>query len=125
MQSRWLKLSMYTTYGKRKRPINFHRQRSNFKVFDSCGQDIASILQYKLLKLSMYTSYRKREKHINCQGHWAFIKKFSHLDHCGQGKARTMQSTFLKFSRQTSYGKREMPFYFQSQRSNFKVIGPL
>ena len=32
MQSRLLKLGMYTSYGKRKRPINFQGQRSNFKV---------------------------------------------------------------------------------------------
>ena len=32
MQSRLLKLSMYTSYGKRKQPIGFQGQRSNFKV---------------------------------------------------------------------------------------------
>ena len=32
MQSRLLKLSMYTSYGKRKKPIHFQCQRSNFKV---------------------------------------------------------------------------------------------
>ena len=30
--SRMLKLSVYTLYGKRKKPINFQGQRSNFKV---------------------------------------------------------------------------------------------
>ena len=32
IQSRLLKLSMYTKYGKKKKPINFQGQRSNFKV---------------------------------------------------------------------------------------------
>ena len=32
IQPRLLKLSMYTQYGKRKRPINFQGQRSHFKV---------------------------------------------------------------------------------------------
>ena len=32
IQSRLLKLSMYTKYGKRKKPIDFQGQRSNFKV---------------------------------------------------------------------------------------------
>ena len=48
MQSRFLKLSMYTSYRKRKSPIYFQGQRSKslglFKElfhFDSCGQDIA------------------------------------------------------------------------------------
>ena len=32
IQPRLLKLSMYTSYGKRKKPINFQGQRSHFKV---------------------------------------------------------------------------------------------
>ena len=32
IQPRLLKLSMYTQYGKRKKPINFQGQRSHFKV---------------------------------------------------------------------------------------------
>ena len=32
IQPRLLKLSMYTKYGKRKKPIHFQGQRSNFKV---------------------------------------------------------------------------------------------
>ena len=59
-----LKLSVYTLYGQRKKPIYFQGQRSNFKVtgfykefwhLDPCGQDIARTIQPRLLKLSMYT----------------------------------------------------------------------
>ena len=32
IQPRLLKLSMYTSYGKRKKPVNFQGQRSHFKV---------------------------------------------------------------------------------------------
>ena len=61
---RLLKLSLFTEYGKRKKPVNFQGQRSHFKVtgpykefwhFEPCGQDIARTIQPRLLKLSMYT----------------------------------------------------------------------
>ena len=52
-------------------------------------------------------------------------KEFWHLDPRGQDIARTMQSRLLKLSMYTSYGKRKKPIYFQGQRSNFKVTGPL
>ena len=52
-------------------------------------------------------------------------KDFWHLDSCGQGIARTMWRRMIKLSIYTSYGKRMKPFYFQGQRSNFKVSGPL
>ena len=85
MESRVLKLSMHTSYGKWKKPF-FQGQSSRslglykeFWHFDSCGQDIARIMQSRLLKLSMYTSYGKRKKPIKfqCQCHWAFLKNFS------------------------------------------------
>ena len=59
-----LKLSVYTLYGQRKKPIYFQGQRSHFKVtglykefwhLGPCGQDIARTIQPRLLKLSMYT----------------------------------------------------------------------
>ena len=62
--SRMLKLSVYTLYGQRKKPIYFQGQRSNFKVtglykefwhLDPYGLDIARTIQPRLLKLSMYT----------------------------------------------------------------------
>ena len=44
---------------------------------------------------------------------------------CGQDIARTIWPRMLKLSMYTQYGKRKKPIYFQGQRSNFKVTGPL
>ena len=64
IQPRLLKLSMYTQYGKRKKPINFQGQISHFKVtgplqrilaLDPCWQDIARTIWLRMLKLSVYT----------------------------------------------------------------------
>ena len=52
-------------------------------------------------------------------------KEFWHLDPCGQDIARTIWSGMLKLSVYTLYGQRKKPIYFQGQRSNFKVTGPL
>ena len=52
-------------------------------------------------------------------------KELLHLDPCGQDIARTLQSRLLKLSMYASYRKRKKPIYFQGQRSNFKVTGPL
>ena len=52
-------------------------------------------------------------------------KEFWHLDPCGQDIARTIQTRMLKLSVYTLYGQRKKPIYFQGQRSNFKVTGPL
>ena len=59
---RMLKLSVYTLYGQRKKPINFQGQISRslglYKEFwhlNPCGQDIARTIHPRLLKLSMYT----------------------------------------------------------------------
>ena len=38
---RMLKLSIYTLYGKRKKPINFQGQRSNFKVTEPLQRILA------------------------------------------------------------------------------------
>ena len=38
---RMLKLSVYTLYGKRKKPINFQGQRSNFKVTEPLQRILA------------------------------------------------------------------------------------
>ena len=52
-------------------------------------------------------------------------KEFWHLDPCGQDIARTIWPRMLKLSVYTLYGQRKNPIYFQGQRSNFKVTGPL
>ena len=62
--SRMLKLSVYTLYGHRKKPIYFKvkgqisRSLGLYKEFwhlDPYGLDIARTIQPRLLKLSMYT----------------------------------------------------------------------
>ena len=52
-------------------------------------------------------------------------KEFLHLDPCGQDIARTIWPWMLTLSVYTLYGQRKKPIYFQGQRSNFKVTGPL
>ena len=52
-------------------------------------------------------------------------KEFWHLDPCGQVIAITIWPRVLKLSVYTLYGQRKKPIYFQGQRSNFKVTGPL
>ena len=63
-------------------------------------------------------------------------KEFWHFDRCGQAIARTIQPMLLKrsmytwprmlkLSVYTLYVQRKKPIYFQGQRSNFKVTGPL
>ena len=52
-------------------------------------------------------------------------KEFWHLDPCGQDIARTIWPRIPKLSEYTLYGQRKKPNYFQGQRSNFKVTGPL
>ena len=52
-------------------------------------------------------------------------KEFWYLDPCGQDIARTIWPRMLKLSVYTLYGQRKKPSYFQGQRSNFKVTGPL
>ena len=52
-------------------------------------------------------------------------KEFWHLDPCGQAMARTIWPRMLKLIVYTLYGQRKKPIYFQGQRSNFKVTGPL
>ena len=44
---------------------------------------------------------------------------------CGQVIARTIWPRIVKLSVYTLYGQRKKPIYFQGQRSNFKVTGPL
>ena len=52
-------------------------------------------------------------------------KEFWHLDPCGQDIAKTIWPRMPKLSVYTLYGQRKKPIYFQGQRSNFKVTGPL
>ena len=44
---------------------------------------------------------------------------------CGQDIARTIWPRMLKLSVYTLYRHSKKPIYFQGQRSNFKVTGPL
>ena len=44
---------------------------------------------------------------------------------CGQDIARTIWPRMLKLSMYTLYRQSKKPIYFQGQRSNFKVTGPL
>ena len=44
---------------------------------------------------------------------------------CGQDIAKTIWPRMLKLSGYTLYGQRKKPIYFQGQRSNVKVTGPL
>ena len=63
IQPRILKISVYTLYGQRKKPINFQEGHISWSLglykpfwhFDPCGQDIARTIQPRLLKLSIYT----------------------------------------------------------------------
>ena len=52
-------------------------------------------------------------------------KEFWHLDPCGQDIARTIQPRMLKLSVYILYVQWKKPIYFQGQRSNFMVTGPL
>ena len=52
-------------------------------------------------------------------------KEFWHLYPCEYDIARTIWPRLLKLSVYTLYEKRKKPIYFQGQRSNFKVTGPL
>ena len=52
-------------------------------------------------------------------------KELWHLDPCGQDTATTIWPRMLKLSVYTLYGQRKKTIYFQGQRSNFKVTGPL
>ena len=55
----------------------------------------------------------------------SLYKEFWHLDPCGQDIARTILPRLLKLCVYSLYGQRKKPIYFQGQRSNFKVTGPL
>ena len=99
MWPRMLKLSVYTLYGKRKKPIYVEGQRPNFKFTGPLQRILAPgslwagyryigrTIQSKLLKFSMYTSYGKRKKPICYQGQMSrslgLYKWFWDLDPCG------------------------------------------
>ena len=54
----------------------------------------------------------------------AYVRSVVH-NPCGQDIARTVWARMLKLSVYTLYGQSKKPIYFQGQRSNFKVTGPL
>ena len=121
---RMLKLSVYTLYGQRKKPIYFQGQRSNIKV-------TGPTIWPRVLRLSVYTLYGQRKKPIlfkvkgQISRSLGLYKEFWHLDPCGQDIARTIWQRMLKLGVYTLYGQRKKPIYFQGQRANFKVTGPL
>ena len=100
-------------------------------VHNSCGQDISRTTWLRVLKLSVYTSYGRRKKPIyfkvKCQISMSLglYKEFWYLHPCEQDISRTKQSRLLKLSMHTSYENRKKPIYFQGQKLNFKVAGPL
>ena len=99
-------------------------------VHNPCEQDIARTMWPREVNTSVFTIYGKRKKcTFKVKGQISrsldLYKDFWHLDPCGQDIARTIQSRLFKLSMSTSYGKRKKPMYFQGQRSNFKVTGPL
>ena len=80
---RMLKLSVYTLYGQRKKPIFFKvkcqipRSLCFYREFwhlDPCGQDITGTNWPKMLKLSVYTLYGQRKKPIYFQGQRSHFK---------------------------------------------------
>ena len=105
-----------------------------FWHLDPCGQDIARTIWPRVLKLSVYTLYtlygqRKKPIFFKVKGQISMslglYKEFWHLEPCWQDIARTIWHRMLKLSVYTLYGQRKKPIYFQGQRSNFKVTGPL
>ena len=116
MWPRMLKLSVYITYGIRKKPIYFQGQISRslclYKEFwhlDHCGQDIARIMQSTLFKLSMFTSYGKRKKPIYFQSQRSNFKFTWHLQRIMAlgsllvGYTKKYAVSILKLSMYTSY----------------------
>ena len=73
IQPRLLKLSMYTKYGKRKKPIDFQGQRSHFKV--------TGPLQRILALVSLCLLIFKVKGHISRS--LGLYKEFWHLYPCG------------------------------------------
>ena len=84
IQPRLLKLSMYTKYRKRKKPIDFQGQRSHFKVTGPLQIILAlgslwagyckNTIWPRVLKLSVYTLYGQRKKPIYFQGQRSHFK---------------------------------------------------
>ena len=121
-------LFIFKVKGQISRSLGLYKE---FWHLDPCGQDIARTIQPRLLKLSVYTLYRQSKKPIYFQvkgqisRSLGLYKEFWHLDPCGQDIARTIQPRLLKLSVYTLYRQSKKPIYFQGQRSNFKVTGPL
>ena len=118
---RVLKLSVYTLYGQRKKPIFFKvngqisRSLGLYKEFchlDPFWQDIARTIWHTMLKLSVYTLYGQRKKPMYFQGQRSNFKV----------TVPTIWSRVLRLSVYTLYGQRKKPIF---SRSNFKVTGPL
>ena len=96
MQLRLLRLSMYTSYEKRKKPNYFQGQISRslgfykkFRPLDLCGQDIARNMQTRLLKL-ICTLHMERGRSLfifkvngPISRSLGLYKEFWYLDPCG------------------------------------------
>ena len=122
----------------RGRSINFQGQRSNFKVtghlqrilaLGSLWAGYSENYACSNLVCTLHMERRRNLSFFKVKGQIArslgLYKDFWHLDPCWQDIARTMWARIIKLSIYTSYGKRKKPIYFQGQRSNFKVTGPL
>ena len=122
------RLYIFKVKGQISRSLGLYKE---FWHLDPCGQDRARTMWPRMIKLSMSTSYGKGKKPIYFQGQRSNFKSldlykiFWHFDPCGQDRARTMWPWMIKLSMSTSYGKGKKPIYFQGQRSNCKVTGPL
>ena len=83
------------------RSLGLYRE---FWHLDTCGQDIAKIIQSRLLKVSMQLNMeRGRSLFIfkvkgQISRSMGLYKEFWYLDPCGQDIARTIQSRLLKLS---------------------------
>ena len=134
MQSRLLKLSVYTSYGKRNKPISKVKFLGHWAFTKISGTWIHVGRIYQgLCSLGcsnlVCTLHMERGRglfifKVKVQGHWAFIKISGTWILVGR-IARTMWPRMIKLSIYTSYGKRKEPIHFQGQRSHFKVSGPL
>ena len=106
--SRMLKLSVYTLYGQRKKPIHFQGQRSHFKVTGPLQRILALGSLWAGCSNLVCILYMDRERNLfiyKVKDHISrspgLNKEFWHLNPCGQDIARTIQPKLLKLSMYT------------------------
>ena len=123
-------LFIFKVKGQISRSLGLYKE---FWYLDPCGQDIARTIQPSLgcsnLVCILYMDRARSLFIFKVKGQISrslgLYKEFWHLDPCGQDIARTIQPRLLKLSVYTLYRQSKKPIYFQGQRSNFKVTGPL